>query len=287
MPAGAPGGRGETFEHRGRRLYYEVFGDGDRVLVYTNGLLLDTNLSAGIAAALAERGNRVVLLDLLGHGRSDRPAIESLYRMDVWAEQVIALIDHLELDQAVIGGISLGANVSLETVVRVPRRVRALVLEMPVLENAVPAAALTFVPLLLAARHAAALVGLVTRCAGRLPRTPWGPVNSLLNAASTPPEVLAAVLHGVLVGPVGPAAEARAAIGCPALVLGHERDMIHPFSDAEQIAEQIPTGRLLRAHSAAELRMHPERLTREIADFLDAVWAPVVERGAEIAGECA
>jgi hypothetical protein len=39
------------------------------------------------------------------------------------------------------------------------------------------------------------------------------------------------------------------------------------------LAEELPNGRLLEANSLLELRLHPERLTAEIADFLDEVWA--------------
>jgi hypothetical protein len=56
-------------------------------------------------------------------------------------------------------------------------------------------------------------------------------------------------------------------------VLGHHRDPVHPFSDAGMLAEELPNGRLLEANSIVELRMQPERLTNEIAGFLDEVWA--------------
>jgi pimeloyl-ACP methyl ester carboxylesterase len=103
---------GCSFVHNGHRLVYDVYGEGDRVIVYTHGLLLDSELNRGIAQALAAQGNCVVLLDLLGHGRSDKPAHASEYRIDSYAEQIIALLDHLGLEQAVLAGISLGANAS-------------------------------------------------------------------------------------------------------------------------------------------------------------------------------
>ena len=53
-------------------------------------------------------------LDLLGHGRSDRPEDPLVYSMTAFGGQVVALLDHLGAAQAVIGGTSLGANVSLE-----------------------------------------------------------------------------------------------------------------------------------------------------------------------------
>src|SRR5512144_2484370 len=125
--------RTSSFTVGGHRLVYDEYGEGDRVVVYTHGLLIDSELNRGIARALAARGNRVVLLDLLGHGRSDKPAHASEYRIDSYATQVFALLDELGADTAVLGGLSLGANVSLFAASQHPERVRALVLEMPVL----------------------------------------------------------------------------------------------------------------------------------------------------------
>lgn len=265
--------RSGWFAHEGRRLHFEDFGEGSQVLVYTNGLLLDTQLNRGMARALAERGHRVLLLDLLGHGQSDKLADVSAYRMDTYAREVVGLLDHLGIDQAAIGGISLGANVSLQVAVQFPERTKALVIEMPVLEWATPAAALTFVPLLLAMRYAGPVAAALTGLMRRVPSTPIAPLNSFVHAASTPPDVMAAILHGVLVGPVAPTANERRAIMAPSLVLGHGNDFIHPYSDAEGLADQIPGAQLERATSPFELRLHPDRLTGVISDFLDEVWS--------------
>ena len=54
-----------------------------------------------LARTLAAQGNRVVLLDLLGHGRSDKPRHAGPHRMDLYAQQVLSLLDELAIDQAV------------------------------------------------------------------------------------------------------------------------------------------------------------------------------------------
>jgi pimeloyl-ACP methyl ester carboxylesterase len=254
------------------QLGYEVYGDGGRVLVYMHGLLMDSDMNRALARSLAARGHRVVLLDLLGHGRSDKPLRASAYRMDAYGREVVALLDHLGVDQAVIGGASLGAGVSLQVAVEAPERVRALLLEMPVLEWAVPAAALLFTPLLLVMHYASGPAGLLTRLIARLPRTANGSLNSVLHIFSSPPELTKAVLHGVLTGPVAPTVEERQAITAPTLVIAHARDLIHPFSDAEALVGLLPNGRLEAARSMLELRVVPQRLTGHIADFLDEVW---------------
>jgi pimeloyl-ACP methyl ester carboxylesterase len=264
--------------HQGHRLVYDEFGSGDEVIVYLHGLLLDSEINRGIARALAGDRRRVVLLDLLGHGRSDKPRHATSYRIDRYADQVFALLDHLEVDAAVLGGVSLGANVSLFAAAQHPERVLGLVLEMPVLEWAVPAAALTFSPLLLAAHYGRRVMDVTARLVGRLPRTPIGPLNSVIRSGALAPEVIASVLHGILVGPVAPTVEQRRAIDAPSLILAHRNDLIHPFSDAISLSKQLPNARLVRSMSSLELRILPARLTRELAAFVDHVW-----QGSEVA----
>lgn len=270
-----------AFELDGRRLSYEEWGAGDQPIVLLHGLLLDAHLNRGIARGLAARGHRVLLLDLLGHGRSDKPAHAAEYRMDTYASQVVGLLDHLDLDDAVVGGVSLGANVTLHLGVLHPERVRAMLIEMPVLERAVPAAALTFVPALVGVHYALPLARLVTRLARRVAPTGNDLVDGVLAPVVMPPETATAILHGILVGPVAPTIDARRGITAPALVVAHGADLLHPFSDAEHLVEQLPSARLVRARNILELRVMPERLLVEITAFLDEVWsAPRPRRSA-------
>ncbi len=269
ITVGAP--RPSTFAWGSRTLAYEEVGEGDRLVVMLHGLLLDSLSNRGTARRLADAGCRVVSLDLLGHGRSDRPTHASEYRIDVYAEQVVGLLDHLGAESAVLVGTSLGANTSLFVAARHPGRVQGLVVEMPVLEWAVPPAALAFAPLLLSVHYAAPFL----RVAGWLARAvPSGVdlLDSTLGLVTTDPDVTAAVLHGVLVGPVAPTVHERSAIRAPALVLGHRADLIHPFSDAAKLAELLPEGRLVPARTALELRLRPRRLLREVQVFVDRCW---------------
>ena len=118
-----------------------------------HGQLMPRRMQQPLARALAAEGLHVVTLDLLGHGRSDRPADPLVYSMSSFADQVEALLDHLGAEKAVIGGLSLGANVSLEFAATWPHRVQGLIIEMPVLNNALHAAIVAFVPLMFAARY--------------------------------------------------------------------------------------------------------------------------------------
>jgi hypothetical protein len=88
----------------------------------------------------------------------------------------------------------------------------------------------------------------------------------------------AAVLQGLFFGRIAPHRDIRRTLEAPALVIGHPRDPVHPFSDAGMLATELPNGQLLNADSIVELRTRPERLTGEIAAFVEACWAPRVTR---------
>jgi pimeloyl-ACP methyl ester carboxylesterase len=246
-----------------------------RPLILVHGLLLSQEMHRPLAEDLAARGNHVITVDLLGHGRSDRPRDMWRYSMSLFADQLLALLDHLELEEAVVMGTSLGANAALELAVKAPERLRGMVIEMPVLDNAIPASALAFTPILLALTFGEPLMKLLGRGAGAVPRglvPHYG--NVVLDLVRQEPGPGGALIQGLFFGRIAPPREERRTIRTRTLVLGHRRDPVHPFSDAGQLAEELPDGRLLQADSLVELRLAPERLTDEIAAFVDEVWAP-------------
>jgi pimeloyl-ACP methyl ester carboxylesterase len=232
-------------------------------------------MHAPLARDLASRGNRVVTLDLLGHGDSDRPADPWRYSMGAFAEQVVALLDELGLEEAVIAGTSLGANVALETAALAPERVRGMVVEMPVLDSALVACALAFTPLMVALTLGAPPMRLVQALARAVPDGLLPELADVgLDTLRQDPRPGGAVLQGLFFGRIAPPRDERRTFDMPSLVIGHQRDPVHPFSDAGRLAEELPNGRLLEASSLLELRLSPERLTGEIAEFLDECWKP-------------
>lgn len=263
--------RSGTCAYQEFELAYEIHGPDqpqrDTVLL-VHGVLLDTYVNRDIAGALVKAGYRVILLDLLGHGRSDAPADAHQYRLERFAEQVIAAMDQLQLSKVILGGISLGTITALHVAAQHPQRVQAMLLEMPVMEHAAPAAALMLTPVLLAARYGARLYRPVTRLLRRLPAPKINVWHSVFNAAVRDPEVTSAILHGLLVGPVVPPAASRRAIQAPTLVIGHEGDWLHPFDDARALAQELPKARFIKADSILELRTRPDRLMPRIVEFL-------------------
>jgi pimeloyl-ACP methyl ester carboxylesterase len=266
------------FVHDGQRLVYDDYGEGRNTVVLLPGLLLSRKMQDPLARALAERGNRVISLDLLGHGESDRPVDMWRYSMPMFGEQVIGLLDHLDLRRAVVGGTSLGANVSLEAAMLAPARMQGLMIEMPVLDNALLACALAFTPLLVGLTFGAPLSRLVAQVARRVPRGLHNMVDVGLDWVSQDPAPSAAVLQGLFFGRTAPPRSERKTIKASTLVIGHPRDPVHPFSDSDMLVRELPNSRLVEASSIFELRLTPERLTGEIASFVDECWHPTPKR---------
>ena len=116
-------GTGHYAEVNGINLYYETHGAG-RPLILLHGGLGSGEMFGPILPALRER-HLVIAADLQGHGRTadiDRPL-----DIQLMADDIAALIDHLGLDKPDLVGYSLGGGVALLTAVRYPANVRRLV----------------------------------------------------------------------------------------------------------------------------------------------------------------
>ena len=264
---------GQFFLDEGDRLEYTEYGGGESWVVLLHGQLMPRRMHEPLARSLAAAGLHVVTLDLLGHGRSDRPDDPLRYSMSAFADQVVALLDHLGAEQAVVGGTSLGANVSLEVAVSAPGRVRGLLVEMPVLHNALEAGLIAFAPLMFAARFLPVTVHAARWLTRPVPRglVPFW-VGIGLDTLDQQPRSVAAVVHGIFFGRVAPGSAQRRAIDVPALVVGHRADPIHPAADAALLAAELPQAEFLRASSIVEWRARPERLTRAAVEFALRCW---------------
>lgn len=261
------------------RVEYTEYGSGDSWVVLIHGQLMPRRMHQPLARAIAAEGFHVVTVDLLGHGRSDRPNDPKLYSMTAFGEQVVALLDHLGAEQAVIGGTSLGANVSLEVAEFAPHRARGLLLEMPVLDNALEAALMAFAPLMFAARFAPVSITALRAVTKMVPRgfLPfWAGV--VLDTMNQRPAPMAAAIHGIFFGRIAPPTKLRRQIQAPALVIGHPRDPLHQFADAAMLADEMPNARFVHARGILEWRVSPSRLNDEAVGFVADCWSHTTSR---------
>jgi pimeloyl-ACP methyl ester carboxylesterase len=114
----------------GLELAWRETGDG-RPLVILHGLMAGgaqlIGLDNGPVGVIAAHGHRVIVPDLRGHGDSGRPHDPGWYPPDVLADDGLALIEHLGLDDYDLGGYSLGGKVVLRLLARGARPARAFV----------------------------------------------------------------------------------------------------------------------------------------------------------------
>jgi hypothetical protein len=142
---------------------------------------------------------------------------------------------------------------------------------MPVLDHALPAGAAVFTPIMLwltLGRPAMSVLSLATRMVPG-PLLPFW-IDVALDVVRQDPRPSSAVIQGILFDRVAPPGRVRRTLEAPALIIGHHRDPIHLFSDADMLAGELPSARLLEASTLLEMRLAPERLTAEITAFLAA-----------------
>ncbi len=149
--------------------------------------------------------------------------------MTRFGEQIIDFLEHLDVGRVVLGGTSLGANVTLEVAQANPERLRGMLLEMPALDNGVEAGILTFAPLLFFGRFLPFTVHGIRRATRLVPRrlVPFW-TGIALDTLDQQPAAMAALVHGVFFGRVAPSAIRRRRMTTPALVIAHPRDPLHP-----------------------------------------------------------
>ncbi|MEW6210851.1 MAG: alpha/beta hydrolase, partial [Acidobacteriota bacterium] len=109
----------------GSRVHYRNYGQGDEALVFIHGWTCDMSFWGGQWYPF-QRLKRVILIDLLGHGKSDKPQIA--YSMDLFARAVKAVLDDAKVKRAVLVGHSMGTPVIRQFYRKYPNETAALVI---------------------------------------------------------------------------------------------------------------------------------------------------------------
>lgn len=112
--------------HAGSQIHYWVTGPDDGPLVaFTHGASMDHRMFDSQVSSVGAEGYRVLTWDVRGHGLS-KPLGEA-FTVSAVAEDLLALLDQLGHETAVLVGHSFGGSVSQELAFRYPERVEALV----------------------------------------------------------------------------------------------------------------------------------------------------------------
>jgi len=124
LTSGAPGSHDQFAILDGQRVYYRSFGSGKTAMIFLSGWGCDTSLWRNQAPALVPY-SRVLLVDLPGHGRSDKPDIP--YTRDLFLRAVHAVLEDACALKAIVVGHSLGGMVAYEFARRWPEETIALI----------------------------------------------------------------------------------------------------------------------------------------------------------------
>jgi 3-oxoadipate enol-lactonase len=112
-------------EVNGITIDYDDTGEG-RPIVLVHGHPFDRSMWRPQAEALAGSGWRVITADLRGYGRTT--VVPGKTPLSTFAQDVAALADHLEIDDFVLGGLSMGGQIVMECYRQFPHRIRGLIL---------------------------------------------------------------------------------------------------------------------------------------------------------------
>ena len=124
LASGVPRAKERFANLDGHRIYYRSFGSGKSAMIFLSGWGCDTSLWRNQVPALVPY-SRVLLVDLPGHGRSDKPDIP--YTLDLFARAVYAVLEHARVQKAAVVGHSMGGMVAYEFARRWPEKTIALI----------------------------------------------------------------------------------------------------------------------------------------------------------------
>ena len=248
----------QHFEGRdGQRLAYRELGHG-RPLVLIHGYFSTAQvnwLRYGHAERIAAQGYRVIMPDLRAHGASAKPHDASAYPPDVLAEDGLALIEHLDLDDYDLGGYSLGGRTTLRMLVRGARPARAILAGMG----------------LAGILHTAGRGDYFRRVLNGLGSFERGSVEwmteAFLNTVGGDPVALLHILDTFVDTP----REALTGLDVPTLVLAGEED--HDNGSPEALAEALPEGRYAAIPGNHMSAVTKPELGEAIAGFLGSASA--------------
>ena len=119
-----------SFHHGDVEIAYLDEGEGDPILL-VHGFASTKNVNwayPGWVTELKQLGRRVIALDNRGHGESAKLYDSAQYEIAFMASDVIALMDHLQIDRADIMGYSLGSRMTAVLALQSPQRLRSIIL---------------------------------------------------------------------------------------------------------------------------------------------------------------
>ena len=269
----------------GIELAYEVYGEG-YTLVLAHGYTASKEMWDGQVGPLSQR-YRVVVYDVRGHGESEAPpADDSGYTIETLVEDQRALMEHLGIEQAHVGGLSLGGMIAMRFALKYPRLVRALLLcdtspgmgtaglwaqHRPLMETIVRGQGVLAVMRNLYAQRAGAAA------LPKIDELPAGVQAHIGRMNKMSPDGFLGVARAA--GEAEGVLERLPEIQAPTLILTGDADFFRGAS--EEMKRRLPDSRFVMIAGSAHgtCLWQPEKFTAALLDFLSEV-----ESGRSVAG---
>ena len=263
------------FNHDGIRFQYETLGEGQPV-VMCHGLTGDRSQGKELLGELP--GHRLVVADSRAHGDTEPLGPESKIGFTQFAADLHALLEHLKIDRAIVGGISMGAGIATRFAIDFPNHVRGLVLIRPAWVDAVRPENLQLCPLIVQLfeqhgaeqwQHAYDQHPLVQGLNQKDPLI----VDAMRNQFDLPKNVDRRIRLVRIQGdcPIRNWQEVES-LDTPTLVIGNDHDLAHPLEMAREWAARLLNAHFEQIPSKSEsLKQHTQAIRRHVASFLDSL----------------
>jgi len=257
--------------------------DGDGIpVVLLHGLTASRRYVVMGSSSLQRSGHRVISYDARGHGSSAPAPAPGDYGYELLSADLLAVLDELELERAVLAGASMGAHTILRLALDVPERVAGLVVITPAYDPVAGAGAvqrLRRYDRLAEGLREGGIDGYVAAYdVDRLPAQWRNSVTTFLRqslARHEHPDAVAAALRAVPRSRPFADLHALEQIECPAVVVASrdEADPGHPLALGKDYAELLPAGRLVvEDEGGSPLAWQGGRLSKVIAQLAGEAW---------------
>lgn len=267
----------KTVSLNGIEMVFEDIGSGSQVLLLVHGHPFDRTMWRPQFEPIARLGWRLIAPDLRGYGLSGGGGDRTT--LDVFARDLIALLDHLGIDQAVVAGLSMGGQIVMELCRLHPHRVRGVVLaatfpqaETPagrrhrlamaerLLNEGMDAYAAELLPKMLAAHTIRTSPEIADRVLSMMRRAPAAGAAAALRGRAERPDY-AEVLEG---------------LDRPALIVLGDQDTFTTRQDADRMRSLLKDSRLLQLRGVGHMPNleRPEAFNAALADFLGQFGQP-------------
>ncbi len=263
------------FAHDDLNFYFEVHGSGVPFL-FSHGLGGDAEQVAELVGSVP--GFQLILYDNRGHGKTGEPGSVDRLNFSTMADDAAVLLNHLSIEKAVVGGVSMGAGIALAFCLKYPHRARAAILVRPAwLHNPAPPNLAMFAQIAAMIQDAG-----IERARELFEKSDiyavWKEqyppaMNSVQGLFSGRSKEAIVATYGAIPHSVPyTTTEALKGINIPALVLANRRDPIHPFEYAEILGHALPNSQLKEFPSKAEgLQEHISTFRSCLREFLSSV----------------